>query len=269
MRYMRRSLIFFGFLAVLNPASLAQAQILIEEGKLNLSGKRGDTITNTISVHNTSDQTINVRAYWEDFVYVAPFDGKKEFSPAATNANSISKFTNFFPADFTLGPFARKKISYSVKIPRVASGGYYGVLFFERSGQNVKDQTGINLITRVGCLFFLETENQSRAAQVNLGLEDKKIAGDFLNSGNVILVVDAVYYVMNSDGLVLDRGSIGKFYLPPQAKSVFAVKISPQLPAGHYTLVMTFDLGKGDTLVKEADFSKDATGALMIKELRD
>ena len=73
---------------------------------------------------------------------------------------------------------------------------------------------------------------------------------------------------MDKEGLVVHRGETDKMYLPPGAKSGFSASVAVQIPSGTYTLVLTFDLEDGDTLVKEIDFAKQ-NEAINMLQVRD
>ena len=158
-----RSLLAIGFGLWANAAC---AQIFIEEGKVVLPIAPGERVERSLLVHNTSDQTINVRAYWEDFHYVAPFDAAKQFLPAGTSPDSFFTWVKSSPQNFTLPAFGKQKISIVFDVPPQIKGGHYGVLFFENESQGRIQEKGVNIVTRVGSLFFLEPENKVKASRI-------------------------------------------------------------------------------------------------------
>jgi len=249
----------------------AVAEIMIEQGKVEIRANPGETIVDTITVHNTSkSDPMRLRATWEDFTYIEPYDGKKEFMAQGTGPLSASGWVTYSPQEFTLEALATKKITYSFQIPTDARGGYYGVLLLQEGGDTNPGQIGVSIVTRVGALFFIETTNSSKAAKVdNIAIADKIFTGDFHNQGNVIMIPNATYYVLDGEGLVADRGEIKKFYLPPGAKTNFEVTFSEKLAAGTYTIILTFDLGDGNSAVKEIEFTKSDSGELSIVKVQD
>ena len=74
---------------------------------------------------------------------------------------------------------------------------------------------------------------------------------------------------MDKEGLVVAREEVKKIYLPPANEATFSIDLPESLKAGDYTLVLTFDLGEGDSLVKEVDFNKSSTGSFKILAQRD
>lgn len=263
------SLALVVFFRLLQPAS---AQIMIEQGKVIHKVSPGETVVNTLNVHNTSKtETLRLKAYWNDFMYVEPYDGTKEFTPAGTSEYSCGSWISFSPQEFTMEPLSSKKISYSVQSPATARGGYYGVLFLEEGGGKTQGYVAVNIVTRVGSLFFIETDNRKKAARIeNLRpAGPASVQGEYANEGDVISIPDGIYYILDSGGLVADRGTVKKFYLPPAKKVSFDVPFSSELKPGQYTMVLTFDLGDGDSVVKEMDFSKSRDATIKILKTRD
>lgn len=255
---------------VLCIANLSFAQLLIEEGKVNLTVDPDDSVVGSITVHNTSDAPITVRAYWEDFEYQPPYQGKKNFLPAGSTSNSMSDWIQFSPRDFPLAPYSKKEIKYSIKTPPEIKGGHYGVLFIEKAVEGTKERVGVNIVTRVGSLFFLEPVNKERKAHLSkISTDQSNLKGSITNDGDIIVIPHGVFYTMGSDGLVVDRGEIANYYLPPTKDAAFELTTAQDLAPGKYTMVLTFDLGEGQPLVKEIDFEKASGANLKILEERD
>jgi hypothetical protein len=248
----------------------AQAQFFLEQGKVSLAVSAGERTTNSFVISNTTDQSIAVRTYWEDFDYKPPYDGSKAFLPAGTGTFSASGWVEYSPGEFTLPPYGKQTIDYVVTVPASLDGGHYGVLFFERAGDPIKDATGVQIVTRVGSLFFFEPKDAPKKAEVvNIKAVDGKITGDFVNQCQVILIPKMTYYVMDPDGLVADRGEVKKLYVPPGATGSWEIALPAGLSAGQFTLVLNTDLEGGTVVVKEIDFVKDAAGSLLLGTIRD
>lgn len=249
----------------------AFSQILIDKGKVKLDVEAGENILDSIVVHNTSDKSIDVRAYMEDFVYTPPFDAKKKFFPLGTTDYSCGDWISFSPQEFKLGPYGKKELNYSIKVPEDAKGGYYGVLFFEEHNPGeLRIEKGVHVVVRVGCLFFLETENKQKEGNLkDISLGREGLEGYFSNEGDTIILSQGTFYVMDDSGMVIDRGEMEKKYLPPGEKTPFTVPIMKDIFSGNYTMILTFNLDEGDVLVKEIDFLKDKTGSMKILEIRD
>jgi len=267
---MRKFLIFLIAGSVFCSGKPGYAQLIVDRAKVKLVVSHGQTITDSITVYNSSNSGMSIRVYAEDFNYVSPFDGTKEFFPAGTVKNSCSTWIHFSPQEFQLPPFKGRKVTYSIKVPQDIKGGYYGVLFFEMSpGRMKRGKIDIQVIQRIGCLFFLEAQNRLKRGEIrNISGFGRSIQGEFFNTGDVILIPDGSFYVMDREGMAVERGKIEKFYLPPGESKSFTINFSKKLSYQLYTMVLTFDLEEGDVLVKEIDFEVSKTG-LRVIQIRD
>ncbi len=251
-------------------APTARAQLFLEEGKVVLAVSGSERVNKHIVVNNTSSEPINVKVYWEDFEYLSPYDGAKKFTPAGTSKNSASGIVSFFPQTFQLPAFGKQQIDYSVSTPEDMSEGHYGVLFFEKAGDPIKTDAGISIVTRVGCLFFIEPKEKNKTAVIeNMALNGSTLVGRFSNQGNVIMIPRTTYNVMDKEGLVADRGEVKKHYVPPGVSASWEVPLPKTLGQGEYTLLVNADLDEGDAVVKEMQLIKDAAGKLSIENVRD
>jgi len=264
-------LIFLGmFLCI---SSQVFAQVKVDKREIKLELEPGKTVVGSITVENRSDKNIPIKTELEDFTYPSPFDGRKKPLPLGSMPRSCAEWISVSPAVFELPPRGKREVNYSIKVPKQAKGGYYGVLFFKKEAEPLKGQIGARVAVRVGCSFFLETPDKTKKAKI----EDISVAssdtiqGYFSNVGDVLLISKGNFYAMNEEGIVADRGEIREkeFHLFPEEKAPFTVNLSKELALGRYTLVINFDLGQGDAALKEVDFSKDAVEGIKISKVRD
>jgi hypothetical protein len=247
----------------------AHAQLFLEDGKVKLAVSGGEHTTGTLLIHNTSAQPADVKVYWEDFEYKAPYDGTKNFLPAGTAPASASQWVTFSPQVFSMPAFGQQKIDYTVSAPAQVGEGHYGVLFFERSSDPLQNEGGVTLVTRVGCLFFIEPKDKAKKAEVQVGIKGTSVNATFINQGNVILIPRTTYYITQKDGLVLLRGEGKRLYVPPGASAPLEIAFKKKLNPGVYTLVVNSDLEEGDVVVKEIGLTVDASGEYTIGNSQD
>lgn len=251
-------------------ASPCPAQILVEEGKVSLTVQPGETITDEITIHNTSATPFDVRLYWEDFTYEPPYTGAKSFSPPGTTERSAASFVQFTPTTAALQAFGTQKIRYSINVPPDAQGGYYGVLFVEKGGGAIEGRAGVEVIARVGSLFFIETESSSRAsAWKDIRVESGSLKGQLVNQGDIILTPKGTYYILSHDGLIEARDRLEPLYLPPGAEGAFSISLPDTLSAGEYELILTYDLDGGVSRVLEAALTVSPSGSLTLRDWHD
>jgi len=262
-------IIFLMFCAVGMSTAPSYAQLFLEDGKKTIAVAGGEHTTGSLLIHNTSAEAADVKVYWEDFEYKAPYDGSKNFLPAGTAPASASQWVTFSPQVFSMPAFGQQRIDYMVTAPAQVQEGHYGVLFFERSSDSLKNEGGVTLVTRVGCLFFIEPKDKVKKADLNVGLKANSIAANFTNQGNVILIPRTTYYIMQKDGMVLLRGESKKLYVPPGVSAPLDILIKKPLDPGQYTLVINADLEEGDVVVKEIGLAVDASGQYTIVNTQD
>jgi len=272
MTSIKKRLYFFVILLLffINPRVCA-LNISISDPIIRKKVKPGAVSTDSIQLSNPSSNEIKVRAYLEDFIYVAPFDGNKEFSPAGSTKHSCAEWISFSPQEFILTPFGQKSIDYSIRIPMDAQGGYQAVLFFETSLGDMEQESGylVKVLGRVGALFIVETEESLKEAKIDFKEDHSVISGTFLNTGQVFIKSQGTYYLMDSDGMVLDRGEMKNLYTLPGDKASFTIEPSKDISSKQCTLICTFDLQEGDVIVKELEIRRDSLNNLEILEVKD
>ncbi len=247
----------------------AKAQLFLEEGKVVLAVSGGERVNKSIVIHNTSNKSINLKVYWEDFQYQPPYDGLKAFLAAGTSPQSAAQWVTYAPTELTLPPSGQQKIDYTISVPEQIEAGHYGVLFFEDTNP-IKDVSGVNIVTRVGSLFFIEPKGKLKKAAIeNIQVSGSNLTGDFSNQGNVVLIPRMTYYIMDDAGVVVGRGEVKKLYVPPGATAQWQVTLPENLAAGRYSFVLNSDLEEGEVVVKEIEFVKDASGQLSVQNVKD
>jgi hypothetical protein len=247
-------------------AGTVQAQFVIENAKVVLAVSGGERVDDAVTIHNPSKEDVNVRVYWEDFEYIAPYDGSKRFLPAGTMAGSASQWVSFTPQEFKIPAFGKQKIDFTVTVPEGMRGGHYGVLFFEKVDNGVLTSTGVKVVFRTGALFFIEAKDKTKKADFQdiRGVDGKKIAANFVNQGDVVLIPRTTYYIMDADAYIVDRGDVPALYVPVGTSAPVEVALPANLKAGTYTFVINADLEEGDVAVNEIGFVKDSSGNITI-----
>lgn len=259
----------FLFLAVLTQSALAQ--IFTDKTKIEMKAEPGETSLEKITIYNTTQEEMDLKIYWEDFVYISPFDGTKDFLPVGNSPYSLSSAVSFSPQEIKLAPNGNAQVSVSIQLPEESKGGgYYGVLFYEKKEPTIAPGTGVKIVTRLGTLFFIETKWKDKSVDIkDFKAADHGIEGTFVNKGNIFLLPRGTFYVLGTDGMVADRGEVNKLYLTPGAEGKLSLKFSEKLAEGKYTAVITFDLKDGDSATREADFVKKSDGTIEIMGVRE
>ncbi|MDD5668741.1 MAG: hypothetical protein PHE58_01740 [Candidatus Omnitrophica bacterium] len=241
----------------------------INQSKVRSIVAPGGAKSGVIQVENSSDSVVKVKAYLEDWVYnEAACDGTKKFFPSGTISGSASPWISFSPSDFTLAPFGKQTVNYKIAVPSNAQGGHYSVLFFESSfgDQGADEGVGMNLVVRIGTLFYVEPEGTvNREAEINNIVFQKKdkgliITADFKNTGNVDITCSGTFHVMDDQGMVLARNEFNKVFTFSGNMAKLTAVTKSILPQGTFWAVLTFDLGKA---LEEANLGR---GPIITKE---
>lgn len=248
------ALLFIFVFCILNLELAEPAIIRIDQPKLRLVISPGETQSGTINVKNPAANSLAIKVYLEDWLYTSSIDGSKKFYPPGTLPLSCAEWIRFVPAEFTISPYGKQVVNYTVNCPADAKGGHYAVMFFETSLGEVKDEEGVNVtvLGRLGSLFCVEPEGTiNRTAELsNLSIVRNKgidIELQFENTGNIDIISEGTFYLMDRKGIIAARGEFDKIYTFPGDKAVISSSISeqtaPEIPEGEYDLVITIDLG--------------------------
>lgn len=265
-----RKTFFLTAVVLLFLAGPARAQFFIEQAKVNLAVSGGERVQNSVVINNMTPEEVSVRVYWEDFEYEPPFDGAKKFYPAGASSRSASGWVQYVPQEFRLPAYGKQKVDYTITVPRGIDGGHYGVLFFEKTEDPAKGPLGVKIVTRIGCLFFIEPKNKVKQADIrDVAVNASAMTGSLANEGNVVLIARTTYYIMDEGGMAVDRGEMAKFYIGPQSTASWKIPLPADLKTGRYTLFLNSDLEEGDVAVKEITFEKGSAGEIAVVKVQD
>ena len=265
---------FFQSLAIVASASIVlgtysvhAATIRISTPKIELELAPGETYSGEIITENPTDEEVKVKLYLEDWIYKAVGTGEKTFTPLATTPLSASKWITFSPAEDVIKPFGRLTARYTIAVPKDAKGAHFSVLFFETLLGTTTDEEGVNVLVagRVGALFFIHAKGtvnrDGKIKSVDIhapqGNKPMEIVTTFENTGNVDVAVGGNFLLMDAAGKIQARGDLNKIYTFPGSTASGTTQWIGRLPKGSYQALLTYDLGKGKSLVEEKALSVD------------
>lgn len=266
-------------LLIISSSVEAEVMMRIDQPKVRLSVPPGRAQEGTIRVENPSGEEVKVRVYVEDWVYTPAQDGTKVFKPPGTTPLSCARWISFHPAEFTVPPYGRQVVSYTIDVPLGAKGGHYAVLFFETLLGEMAGEEGVRVLIagRIGSLFYIEPlgtiEREARIGNLSLTREGKdeplEIEIDFKNIGNVEITTKAAFNIIDREGLVFARAESNEVYTLPDDEARLLARWPEDIPAGIYDLVITLDLGGLEPLVKEAQIKVTPLGRIERIRLKE
>jgi hypothetical protein len=258
-------------LAVLfcSQAAFAIEVVRIDKGKIRLNIPAGQKKVGVITVENPSAEPKSVKVYLEDWIYVNPFDGSKEFRPAGSTGLSCADWITFSPSELTLAPYAKQKINYTVTVPDGTEGGHYAILFFEGLlGRPDSEGVGVSVAVRMGTIFYIEAAGSEKKDVAISGFSLKKESEKsplkmelgLKNQGNVDITAGGNFNLIDKKGMVFARGEFSNVYTFPGDSALLSASWSLPVPKGVYDLILTLDLGKAQ---EEAGLGR---GPIIVKE---
>jgi P pilus assembly chaperone PapD len=145
----------------------AELSIDVSPLRIEVRAQSGETHTNSITVQNSSDEPVRLRAYVEDWNLTE--QGVPLFLPAGTQPRSLAQWIDWAPGDFLLEPGEKEHVRFSIEIPDgTCDGGYYGCLLLESipldRAEGPKRQVFIR--GRVACMVYLSVGNPPRGAKI-------------------------------------------------------------------------------------------------------
>jgi len=144
------SLVCFFFLAT--PASATS--LVVSPPRIDLEGKPGDSLQQTIKVTNSSDKPITLGAKISDFIVQDDSGTPIQITTSASGRYLASPWFVLDQTDFTLAPQETKNIIAIIQIPVGAlPGGHYAGVYFSPIDKTKLDTTGAIVVPQIGSLF--------------------------------------------------------------------------------------------------------------------
>lgn len=232
----------------------------IDSPKVNHAIPPGESKSGQIRIENPTEQTTQVRCYFEDWFYTPPGDGGKDFRPASSTPLSCASWIRFSPSEFSLPPYSQQLVNYVVNVPADASGGHYAVLFFETVIGEGQDEQGLSVLIlgRLGSLFYVQVEGtvNKEAILKDITIKEQKagfqLSALFKNIGNVDITATGHFDLIDRAGMVFARGEFNQAFTFPQDEVLLESSWDKNVTPGIYDLIITLDLGE-KALVEERE----------------
>ncbi len=259
-------LFIFGLLLTVSSPYLAQS-ISMSPTRLFFTGNPGEKITQTATLHNSSDKEYVFNINYKD--WVREEDGNKIYTEAGTTDNSNSSWVSTVENSITIPAGTTKEIVVTMQIPATASMSTVtnSMLFFTqlpRQSDQTQIQNGIGIITlfELGLhIYYTPQANNTKSLEItniseiiDVIAENRKIAVNITNDGNLVNDATVEFEFTNTktgEEIKLQPTSISM--LP--ATNQVVTFILPQEISGNYLGVAIVKMaGSNDLRVGEKTF---------------
>jgi hypothetical protein len=241
----------FPLLLTLALSALAQSTLGVEPPVLLKEAKPGETLTQTLRIHNVGTRPVRVRASLGDWTY-DPM-GKIQFLPVGTLKESASPWATFAPAEFLLEAKASRPLTYTLTVPKEAAPGtHWGVLFLESEDPN--PPPGVPLATfrvRMAHVFYVNIPPLTSSGRIT-GIvpsapqkpqDPFRFALQYQNTGNTAQKLSGRFEVRDTSGRKVAEVLIEEEVVLPGQVRILPIALVGPLPVGNYTALAILNYG--------------------------
>ncbi|WP_245169156.1 Fn3-like domain-containing protein [Marnyiella aurantia] len=259
--------LFTFFLILAGTSSLLAQSISMSPTRLFFTGNPGEKVTQTVTLHNSSDKDYVFNLNYKD--WVREEDGNKVYLQAGSSKISNASWVSTLENSVTVPAGAKKEITVTMQIPANASKSAVtnSMLFFTQLPQQADQarvQNGIGIITlfEVGLhIFYTPPGNTVKSLDITNIVEvstdtaaGKKVAVSIQNDGNTINDATVEFELTDTDtGKEIKLPAISISMLPNTNQ---VVKFSlPENISGNFLGVAIIKMaGSNDLRVGEKNF---------------
>ncbi len=261
MRY-RNHIFFTSLITLLIFFSLATpsyaVKFNVDPPKLNLTIKEGEKKRDYITITNLDQkESIYVKSYIRDIIYLP--DSSNDFPPPNSTPWSCAEWIRLNPSEFSLAPGSDQIVKIEVKVPAGATGGYYGIVFFEVQGGEKPPTTGVTVNVRIGTILLVTVKGTATYnAKITkfVARLDAKTKGVLVNcfiqnDSNVLIRPEGVIRILTEKGEKVTEKDLNEKkvgILPKTSKEFMLSFEKEELKKGSYIIQAVIDYG-GKTLL--------------------
>ena len=259
--------LFTFFLILAGTSSLLAQSISMSPTRLFFTGNPGEKVTQTVTLHNSSDKDYVFNLNYKD--WVREEDGNKVYLEAGSSKISNAAWVSTLENSVTVPAGAKKEITVTMQIPANAPKSVTNsMLFFTQLPQQADQarvQNGIGIITlfEVGLhIFYTPPGNSVKSLDITNIAEvstdnsaGRKVAVSIQNDGNTINDASVEFELTDTDtGKEIKLPAISISMLPNTNQ---VVKFSlPENISGNFLGVAIIKMaGSNDLRVGEKNFT--------------
>ena len=264
--------------ALLSPWSSAWAEVgvTVSPSRFRLSNPPGEAVPGTLTFRNSGTYPIQITTEITDMVTRENKQGLwvRDEAPSGSTPHSCARWIQILRGEGQIvAPGASATLEFVVSPPpEVQSGGYGAYLFVlakpaEPPKPDTKGQPKVQFVTvpRLGVSVIYEVEGtlQRKGELLDLkftpptSTEPLKIRYGFRNTGNAEVVLTGDFHLLDDHELLQGKGSMAVLKTFPGEKAFAETVWDQSLPPGHYTLMLTLELGPEaeEVIVRELKFT--------------
>jgi len=256
-------------------ASVNVEAVSVQPSVVKIQVNHGETKNGTFDLYNRADKEVYIKVQLKDWS-VDPRSAKREFVAAGKESRSLTDWVIIEPEGFLLGADKHQIVRYTVKVPKDAKGGYWGLACFVT--KPLKKKGGVVAAGEVVSFMGLEVINtlekkiEIRNIQAYNDANGMKLKVSVKNTGNVPLFMpapDGKFVIKNSKNKTVAKGDLNGQMILPQELMDYATTDPVKLAKGEYTAIIFFDYGAAKMSGKKAKLSTMSTyNWKILKEIK-
>ncbi|MFA5880017.1 MAG: hypothetical protein WC860_07575 [Candidatus Margulisiibacteriota bacterium] len=249
--------LLFLFVLILFSANAYAFSINIDPPSVYTKAKPGETVKTKISVENTSEESVVLKVYLEDWQYLN--DLSKKFLKLGSTPFSLKDAAKLYVKELRLQPKAKEDVLFEITSPTNKTGGLYGVVFFEAAPVLINQNSNVHLIGRIGSIIYHEIEGTQDynfdLAFVNYDQEKSRTKLDFsfVNRSNIHLNLKGSLLILDKNHKVIERIETTLKALPKENQDII-LYTSKKLGLGEKLCLFSLVYENSKFFTKEINF---------------
>lgn len=245
-------------------ASVNAYAVSIQPSVVKIQIAAGETKNGTFDLYNRSDKEVYIKVQLKDWV-IDKKTSKRDFSVTVANPKTLNDWVIIEPEGFLLGPDKHQTVRYTVKVPKDARGGYWGLACF--TTKPLEKKGGVVAAGEVVSFMGLEVTGtiekkiEIRNIKAYNDAKGMKLKVEVKNIGNAPIFMpapDGKYVIKNEKNETVTKGDLNGQMILPEEIIEYEITDPVKLNAGKYTAIVFFDYGAAKMVGKKAMLSTES-----------
>ncbi|HEV8241837.1 MAG TPA: hypothetical protein VGS57_20910 [Thermoanaerobaculia bacterium] len=248
---MIRTATFAVLLAACVAGTAAAQSITLSPAVVTLRGSLGQSVTQTLTLHNGTDVELTFALDARDVVVR---DGSRAFAAAGESAASIAATAVFTPRVVRIAPRGSAAVTVTLTLPPATRQRAVVALFHSTKAVS---SGGRPTFLSLGTLFTFTLSDRLSLAAGDLRATppttsaNALLASGLFNDGEEPVEARGVAVILGAGGAIVGKADFGSHRLLPGERATFSADYAGELAAGTYRSVATFEAA-GRSVVRTA-----------------